>query len=277
MNNCLHAALTYAELGWQVVPLNVPTASGCSCRRGAACPSPGKHPWVKWKDSGGSTDPEFLRWCWRKKPASGVAVLTGTARSGLFVLDVDQDGQAVLDGLQHLHRPLPDTLQAVTGSGGRHLMFSVTGPSPTDAGQLGHRLDRRGDGGLAAFAPSPHRSGRHYQWSNWGHPVAVAPAWILKTRAPARTISPGERVAAMHASGDELLDQAVRLVAGAAEGTRHHTIVRAAWAVAALVVAGRLDEHTARAQLLYAADRCGLDRWDAEAAIDTAITKRTAA
>jgi len=40
----MRAALRYAALGWRVLPLHTPDASGvCSCGR-EDCPKPGKHP-----------------------------------------------------------------------------------------------------------------------------------------------------------------------------------------------------------------------------------------
>jgi hypothetical protein len=275
--NAQDAALTYVARGFTVVPINWPTPTGCSCRRGATCPSPAKHPWVKWKETGGTLDPDLVRWYYRKHPTSGVAITTGAGRSGLFILDVDEGGAASLAALQAEHGELPETLEAITGSRGRHLVFRVTGPSPTDAGQLGAHVDRRGDGGLVVVAPTLHRSGRRYQWRNWGAPIAPAPDWVLRSTRPARTITPAARVAAMYATGDDLLDHAARVVCDATEGTRHHTIVRASWWVAALVAAGKVDEHTARRVLTDAASRGGYDDEKVADAIDSAFAKRRAA
>ena len=38
----------YLAVGFQPVPLHVPTAAGCSCEAGPDCASPGKHPRVAW-------------------------------------------------------------------------------------------------------------------------------------------------------------------------------------------------------------------------------------
>ncbi len=40
----LEAALSYAERGWDVLPLYHLTAHGCSCEAGTECKTPGKHP-----------------------------------------------------------------------------------------------------------------------------------------------------------------------------------------------------------------------------------------
>ncbi|ARJ67439.1 hypothetical protein WV31_18095 [Magnetospirillum sp. ME-1] len=83
-----------------------------------------------------STDPEQIRRWWRRWPWANVAIATGA--SGLVVIDVDvgidrdghqKEGEASLADLERDYGPLPDTVEAITGSGGRHILFKADGAS----------------------------------------------------------------------------------------------------------------------------------------------------
>lgn len=276
----LSAALTYASQGWQVLPLNWPTATGCSCLRGDSCASPGKHPWRRWRESGGITDPGLIRWCWRKQPDSGVAILTGAERSGLFVVDIDpgHGGGDTLNRLEHEHGQLPDTLTAVTGSGGQHLVYNHPGVRARQtAGTIGAGIDTRSDGGLIVAAPSLHRSGRRYTWANWGTPPADVPDWLLDlvqpktpppqpTRLPAATTARGARYA------EAALERASDEVRRAAPGQRNQTLNRAAWSIGRLVGAGLISADRVGHALAQAATDAGLGVTETEGTIISGLT-----
>ncbi len=106
--------------------------------------------------------------------------------SGLLVLDIDGEaGADALHDLEREHGELPATVEALTGGGGRHVYFRHPGePIGNTAGKLGAGIDTRGDGGYVVGPPSPHPSGRRYQWSVDGHPddveIAPAPDWLLE-------------------------------------------------------------------------------------------------
>ena len=51
------AAFAYAGLGWSVVPVHTPGAEGCSCGQ-ADCPSPGKHPRIRWQSYARARPPD---------------------------------------------------------------------------------------------------------------------------------------------------------------------------------------------------------------------------
>ncbi len=268
---CLRAALDYARLGWQVLPLNWPvtSASGrvaCSCRRGVDCASPGKHPWVKWKTDGGSTDSDQIRNWWERRRRSNVAILTGRNRSGLFVVDVDEDhgGADTLHHLQERHGELPVTLTATTGSGGSHLLFKhpETGGRQT-AGGLGPGVDTRAEGGLIVAAPSLHRSGRRYTWDNGSTPIAELPEWIIvvlqpkpaatsAVRLPPRNTARGSRYA------EVALDRACTTMRTAANGDRNATLNKVAYSMGRLVGGGLISAERAGYALAEAAVAAGL-------------------
>jgi replicative DNA helicase len=178
--NSLAAALEYAQRGWRVVPI-----------------IPGKkHPPLDaWQDAA-TTDTVLIAEWWAKWPRHGVGIATG-ARSNLFVLDVDvsdhKTGDETLADLEHQHGELPETVECLTGTGGRHLYFRYPADVAivNDAGiRLGPGLDVRGTGGQVLAPPTIHPNGTAYQWEITSHPddvdVADAPAWLidLLTRDP---------------------------------------------------------------------------------------------
>lgn len=188
--NQLAAALRYAALGWPVFPLHTPVGDGCSCAD-TACKSTGKHPRTSDGFKAATTEEARIRSWWRTWPTANIGIATG-ARSGLFALDVDPDkgGSASLEVLLSKHGDLPQTVDAITGSGGRHVLFRHPGrPIPNSTQRLGPGLDVRGDGGYIVAAPSLHRRGTTYEWHPGSAPgqrePANAPEWLLELLRPA--------------------------------------------------------------------------------------------
>lgn len=175
----LDHALYYASRGWRVIPI----------------PPGYKHPFGidRWQEKA-TTDPERIRRHWTKHPDHGIGIATG-AESGLWVLDIDPDdgGDDSLAALEARHGTLPDTVEAITGGGGRHLVFAW----PTDgteirnsaSGVLGVGLDVRGVGGQFVVAPTIHpETHQAYAWEIEHDPFdglapAPAPAWLLEQLA----------------------------------------------------------------------------------------------
>ncbi len=123
--NELRAALEYAVQGRRVVPVYELAADGtCTCRRGAGCAHPGKHPRITRWQHRASADPAVIGGWWRKWPSARVGIATGEG-SGVIVLDVDprSGGHAALAELQRSHGMLPATLTATTPSGGEHRYY----------------------------------------------------------------------------------------------------------------------------------------------------------
>jgi hypothetical protein len=182
----LAAALRYASLGWPVIPLHTPENGACDCGKDCGR-SNGKHPWFDGWGKRATTDEAAIRGWWRTWPNANVGLVTG-ARSGFFVFDVDTD-KGGDDSLAALP-PIPDTIEAKTGSGGRHYLFKHPGfyiKSSTEG--LGVGLDIKGDGGQIVAAPSLHKSGRSYEWVPGHGPddceLASAPTWLLERLQPA--------------------------------------------------------------------------------------------
>jgi len=188
-NPILNAALGYARRGWHVFPATWPLNNGkCSCSsyKKKECGAIGKHPIEKGWQKKASSDPEVVKAMWNRNPQANIAIATGR-RSGFFALDVDlkEDGPERLKELEEEHGLLPDTIEAITGSGGRHIFFkypecvTIKNEVRFDRG-----LDIRSDGGLIIAAPSLHASGGQYKWNTEFNPddykLAECPQWLLK-------------------------------------------------------------------------------------------------
>lgn len=190
----IDAALTYVARGWRVFPLHEIRDRGtqCSCGR-RNCDSPGKHPRTSRGCLDASDDPAKVREWWRRDSTAGVAVATG---HGLLVIDVDEGGDDTLHDLAGELGPLPDTVECLTGGGGRHLYFKVDPALPlkNSVRQLGPGVDVRTDGGYVVAAPSRHSTGRRYAWEASGDPseVPVAPlpaAWVERLIRPPKFVA----------------------------------------------------------------------------------------
>jgi hypothetical protein len=190
MNNLLKAALSYAELGWPVLPLQTPTPKGCTCKAGPKCDSIGKHPrWHRVHFPHGvrsaTTDFALINKWWQLWPSANIGIATG--QKSFDVLDVDlkdgMDGNQTLDDFQANHGRLPDTPEQITGGGGRHILFRASGTIKNAAG-FAPGLDTKTDGGYIVAAPSLHKSGRRYEWELSSLPEEVPlapwPSWLLK-------------------------------------------------------------------------------------------------
>lgn len=184
------AALWYAERrGWRVFPLHSIRDGRCSCAA-SECKSPGKHPRVPKGCTEATTDPSVIVAWWERWPDAHVGIATG---SGLAVIDIDprHGGDDGFTDLRRAHGELPDTLEVLTGSGGRHIYLRV--PADADvrnsANALAPGVDVRGEGGYVVAPPSGHISGTPYAWEVSSRPddaeIADAPqAWLdaMRTR-----------------------------------------------------------------------------------------------
>jgi hypothetical protein len=162
-------ALEYLRRGWSVIPIRPHD----------------KRPAIRWMEYQHrlATEDEIREW-YRHWPNANVGIVTG-AISGLVVLDVDpkHDGDASLEGLIREHGPLPHTIEAETGGGGRHLYFSHPGGMVRNKVGLASGIDLRGDGGCVVAPPSIHASGKVYSWLPGHEPHKTTPAplpnWLL--------------------------------------------------------------------------------------------------
>lgn len=192
-NKMLLSALWYARKGWQVIPLHsVKFENGvtsCTCRNSQNCDNIGKHPrWDRELLPSGlksaTTNEETIQAWWKKWPDANIGIVTGP-ESGLVVVDIDTkaNGDASWEELIDKNGLVPETVEAVTGSGGRHIIFEHPGwYVPNSVGDregksgIAPGIDIRGDGGYFVASPSIHESGHRYEWEMLSRPESVSPA-----------------------------------------------------------------------------------------------------
>lgn len=268
MSDLLDAALSYARLGWGVIPLHWPVgADRCSCGGGGPKHGTGKHPRIgSWgpdcdEGEGASWDEDVIREWWRETPHANVGVETGWG-SDIFVLDVDgEKGAASLAALERDFGALLPTVEARTGSGGRHLVFAHPGRDfevTTRAG-IAPGIDIRGDRGLIAASPSRHKSGSRYEWTRppGSIPVALSPAWLLvlvqgKRREEPAWELPPLLVAESTARGKGALRKVAGDIAAAQPGYRNRAINNGPFWIGQLVARGEIALDDARQVLVTA-------------------------
>ena len=163
-------AREYLALGWSVIPML----------------ARGKRPAIGWLEfqRRRPTAAELKAW-FDIKGQPNIGIVTG-AVSGLVVIDIDiaHGGQQSLERLEARNGALPQTVEALTGGGGRHLYFAHPGAMvPTRVG-IADGIDVRADGGCVVAPPSEHASGRHYRWAAnrapWQARLAPLPPWLLR-------------------------------------------------------------------------------------------------
>lgn len=190
------AAEFYAsQFGWRVFPLYEVHAGVCSCKAGAECRTPGKHPRIGIPPSAkgehpATTDIKKIREWWRKWPTANIGVWL--AGSNTVVLDIDKndkkDGFAGLADIMAYEniKDMPDTLTCETPSGGVHHYFQFCEGVPNKANALGPGLDTWHSGHYVIVPPSTHVKGV-YRWKDGGAEQPVPfPEWL---KPKARTTS----------------------------------------------------------------------------------------
>ena len=168
----LAAAIEYLGRGWSVVP-----AGECT-----------KRPIVRWQQFQHQlpTKEQLSEW-FARWPRANLAVVTGEI-SGIVVVDIDpkHGGTDALATLEARHGKLPDTVESITGGGGRHIYFAHPGRDVRNRAGLAPGIDLRGDGGCIIVPPSVHPSGNSYEWKPGHAPgqidLAVFPVWLEQPR-----------------------------------------------------------------------------------------------
>ena len=195
----IDSALWLASIGWPVFPVFEPvfgahgSAGACACGN-PKCNHIGKHPRTTRGFKDATCDEAAIRDWWTECPNANIGIATGET-SSVVALDVDprHGGDVTLAELEAEHGRLPHTVEALTGGGGRHLLFQHPG-GKIKSREVAPGLDCKGDGGYLVAPPSLHRSGKRYAWelsSQPGEtPLALIPPWLLAlVRGPAPTLT----------------------------------------------------------------------------------------
>lgn len=201
-NPLLQAALFYAaSMKWPVFPLK----------------PRGKEPLTKHGYKDATLDREQILAWWKKWPSANIGVPTGIA---FFVVDIDprNGGDDSYELLIRKHGRLPDTLQQMTGGGGRHLLFAAPEGTTIGCGELAQGIDIKGKGGYIVVAPSIHPSGRAYFWDG-EKPIKE------QTIASAPTLKEFE-AASRNGHGTAPAGDGVKLPDRIAKGKQHATLFK---------------------------------------------------
>jgi hypothetical protein len=156
----LQAALSYAALGWPVIPLHTPDQAGvCDCPKRTDCESSGKHPRTMHGLDDASCDERVIRRQWRMWPHANIGI--DLERSGL----VDIAPDSIEWFAEFTARGLPPTLRFASGGGEGHAHHLYRRPDDC----LAYRDTHTGEydilsKGYAVMPPSLHWSQRLYTW-----------------------------------------------------------------------------------------------------------------
>ena len=157
----------------------------CSCPKGDACERAGKHPITQHGVNDATTKRKQIKRWWTANPNANIGIATGS-KSGIIVLDIDPRN----GGVKSLKRrkkelgPLPDTVTALTGGGGRHLVFkypSFAVRKDTSGKKFGQGVDILSDGCIMVAPPSRHATGKRYRWKEGKSYRDLKPAKLPKT------------------------------------------------------------------------------------------------
>ena len=163
------AALAYVRAGFAVFP----------CKPRSKVPNT-PHGLNDWTDN-----PEHVINHWGAHPNDNIGITCGAPSGGLLVLDFDvsetKNGLVTLRQWETEHGELPETAEAITGSGGKHYFFRTdrNNIKPTANQQLG--VDVRCDGSFVIAPASIHPNGTAYEWwcSPWECEIATADGNVL--------------------------------------------------------------------------------------------------
>ena len=199
----IEAAMQYLGYHWSVIPMR----------------SRDKRPMIKWQvfQQRQADEAEIKHWS-ERWPTANIGIVTGSI-SGLVVLDIDprHGGNDSLGRWELEHGPLPHSVEAKTGGGGRHIYFKHPGTVIKNRVGLAEGIDLRGDGGCIVAPPSVHSSGQSYHWISGHEPETTAlaelPDWLL-TRLADIYRSPGHSITYWR----QLVKQ------GVAKGERNNTV-----------------------------------------------------
>ncbi len=152
-----------------VFPLYAINPDGtCGCGN-PECERTGKHPMVLW---GHLEESSPLHDC------PGYGLKTGAAPKGSGVIVVDADNAEAIASLVEMNGGPLETLTVRTGRGEQFYYLHPGFRVRSSVGELGPKLDIRGDGGFVVGAGSPHKSGKTYAITR-DVPPAPCPPWLL--------------------------------------------------------------------------------------------------
>lgn len=285
-------ARTYVHAGWKVFPLwwIDPDTGRCACPDGqrplddpkACVGSQGKHPLIKRGVNAASDNlGQVAKW-WDRSPHAGIGI--PAHGNDLAIIDVDpyHGGDRSLQRLRTRlsdhgylwpggHAGPGETLTQVTGSGGRHYLFTAPdGGIKNVAKAFGPDLpglDTRGRGGYIVGAPTAHVTGGVYEWLNFFADAVPWPRQLTELMESPKIAPPSVMIDAQIPESFNNVERYVAVAVtvelealrSARKDGRNNQLNKAGYAIGRFVAAGQLDERVAYAELVAAGRACGLD------------------
>ena len=203
-----------------------------------------------------TANPDEIRRLFANPRAAMIGMPTGEG-TGIVVIDVDvKDGRTGMEWLNNNSHRLPQTRTIRTGSGGLHIYLRWPGqPIRNSAGKIAPGIDVRGDGGYVIVPPSPGYAmadeSDMAEVPDWLMPILVPPAPPERPTAPAHAappVRPHNPDGGTH-YGVAALDSECDAIRRAWDGSKHHTLNKAAFSIGGLVAAGELQEGFAFTEL----------------------------
>lgn len=183
------AAFAYARQGLKVTWVHAPVFGEegviCTCKK--VCNSQGKHPIAKSWQKIATSDLDVLRDQLSNLRVSepNVGVVLGEQTGGQYLIAIDIDSEERFAELSEELGELPDTVQSISGSGrGYHLFFEApteVAPGGMSNGVIGDApgVDAKVRNGQVVVAPSIHKSGKKYEWKQFGAFARLPVTWAL--------------------------------------------------------------------------------------------------
>jgi putative DNA primase/helicase len=210
-----------------------------------------KRPLVKWAEyqKREPTGEEVAGWI-RHFPDAGAGILTGP-RNGLLVLDTDSP-----DAIEWVElRGIPETVLVRTLRGIHYYFKYPLGLQVNNsASAIAPGIDIRGSGGMATAAGTRRPDGFIYHYDR-GHAlgevnIAEAPEWLINWLLLARAnrqratmpLRAQKFDGKVDAWASKVIDETLRVLAGASSGQRNDLLSRAAFKLGQLVGGGEADD-----------------------------------
>ncbi len=150
--------------------------------------------WTNDPINGYTTNPDKARkWWTSENPNYNIGIVTGAPSGGLIVLDLDnhadkgKNGSANLEAWERAHGvTLPETVTALSGSGGVHLYYRDPDHTYQNIADKGNDpafsgIDIRANGGQVVAPPSIHPNGGRYEWKAGASPDDIQIAQVNET------------------------------------------------------------------------------------------------
>jgi hypothetical protein len=229
----------------------------CACGK-AACAAPGKHPTGQgWQNKDRAFDPDAF------VEGDNIGLLMGLQRGGEYLIALDVDDLARMANLVGVLGDPGPTMVGRSARGERRIyrlgddvprgkdrLKNITGltleverqtPPPgvrSEDVKVGG-VDCKVDGGYLVVGPSLHPTGVRYEWTAWREPAVLPAAWTQALLAPEPRPKALEKYSPLDFETNRsaqkrhlgwvtgaVIDEC-RLIARAAPGTAHHTVLTA--------------------------------------------------